>query len=204
MVDSSLEDRRLVSRLLKGDKAAFDGFVDEYYPRLYRFAYSRLDGNSETAEEIVQTTLVKVIENLSKFRGEASLFTWMCAFCRFEIAALWRGKYRRGNPVELREDAPDIRSALEALSMTPMTPEIELERSELARLVRTTLDHLPPRYGQVLEMKYVTRLSVREIASRMNLSPKAAESLLTRSRNAFKEGFRTVTGWDGYGHETSR
>lgn len=203
MIDSSLEDRRLVSRLLGGDEAAFDRFIDEYYPRLYRFAYSRLDGDSEAAEEIVQTTFVKVIENLSKFRGEASLFTWMCAFCRFEIAALWRGKYGRGQPVELREDTPDIRSALEALSMTPATPEMELERSQLARLVRSTLDHLPPKYGKVLEMKYVTRLSVREIARRLNLSPKAAESLLTRARNAFKEGFVAVTGWNGDRHETS-
>lgn len=202
MIDASLDDRRLVSRLLDGDEAAFDALIDQYYPRLYRFAYSRLSGDGDAAEEIVQATLVKIIENLSKFRGEASLFTWMCAFCRFEIAASWRKKSGRGNAVELREDAPEIRAALDSLSMGSRTPESELERSELARLVRTTLDHLPPKYGEALEMKYVARLSVREIARRMNLSPKAAESLLTRSRNAFKEGFASLTGWDGDGHET--
>lgn len=194
MIDTSLEDRRLVSRVLKGDAEAFDELIEEYYPRLYRFAYSRLDGDRETCEEIVQITFVKVIENLRKFRGEASLFTWICAFCRFEIAALWRGKYGSGRPVELREDSPDLRSALEALSMTPPSPDRTLERNELARLVRSVMDHLPPRYGKVLEMKYVARLSVREIAQHMQLSPKATESLLTRARNAFREGYGAVAG----------
>ena len=193
MIDPSHEDRRLVSGLLKGNESAFDEFIDDYYPRLYRFAYSRT-GNQESAEEVVQTTFVKVIENLEKFRGEASLFTWICSFCRFEIASLWRSKYGRGRPIELREDLPDVRAALDSLSMTPPTPQKEVERAELARAVRSTLDHLPPKYGNVLEMKYLARLSVREIAERLNLSPKATESLLTRARKAFREGFVTVTG----------
>lgn len=194
MIDPIHEDRRLVSALLRGDSDAFDEFIDEYYPRLYRFAYSRLKGNPEEVDEIVQGSLVKVLENLERFRGEASLFTWICSFCRYEIAAMWRSKYGRGDPVELREDLPDVRAALEALSITPSTPDEELERVELARLIRSILDHLPPKYARVLEMKYLARLQVKEIARQLRLSPKAAESLLTRARNAFREGFIAVAG----------
>lgn len=193
-LESGHEDRRLVSRMLRGDEESFDLFVDEYYPRLYRFAYPRLDSDPELTEEVVQTTFTKVLSSLGKFRGEASLFTWICAFCRFEIAAVWRGRYGRGTPVRLTEDAPDVRAALESLSMVPATPEAEMQRRELGRLVRSTLDHLPPRYGNVLQMKYMTQLSVREIAMQLDLSPKAAESLLTRARDAFREGFIAVAG----------
>jgi DNA-directed RNA polymerase specialized sigma24 family protein len=56
------------------------------------------------------------------------------------------------------------------------------------------LDHLSPHYGeegQALEWKYLDGLSVKEIAARLRLAPKAAESLLTRARRAFRDGFST-------------
>jgi RNA polymerase sigma-70 factor (ECF subfamily) len=57
-----------------------------------------------------------------------------------------------------------------------------------------TLDCLPPWYGDALEWKYIHGLSVKEIAERLNLGSKAAESLLTRARKAFREGFAALTG----------
>lgn len=194
MLDQRLEDRRLVSRLIAGDGEAFDEFVDVYYPRLFRFAYSRLQSDREGTEEVVQAAFANVIGSLHKYRGEASLFTWICSFCRYEIYAMWRSRSGKGEPVELTEDSPDIRAALESMSMTPSTPEADLQRKELSRLVRATLDHLPPRYGTVLELKYIARMPVRDIAERMSVSPKAAESLLTRARAAFRDGFVSING----------
>jgi DNA-directed RNA polymerase specialized sigma24 family protein len=52
-----------------------------------------------------------------------------------------------------------------------------------------TLDALPRRYGDALEWKYVLGLTVEEIAGRLGLGPKAAASLLTRARQAFRDGF---------------
>ena len=61
-------------------------------------------------------------------------------------------------------------------------------------MVWAVLDHLPVRYGNALQWKYIQGLSVREIASRLGASPKAAESLLTRARQAFRDGFAAVAG----------
>jgi RNA polymerase sigma-70 factor (ECF subfamily) len=65
---------------------------------------------------------------------------------------------------------------------------------ELSRLVRQTLDYLPSLYGDVLEMKYIHGLPVKEIASRLGKGPKAIESLLTRARESFRDGFRSLVG----------
>ena len=56
----------------------------------------------------------------------------------------------------------------------------------------TLLDGLPARYGDALEWKYVEGLPVVEIAARLAVSPKAAESLLTRAREAFRDAFATL------------
>jgi RNA polymerase sigma-70 factor (ECF subfamily) len=188
------EDREFVDRLLRGDEAAFDSFVEEYYPRLYRFAFPRMGSDPETTLDVVQATFEKVLPKLGRYRAEAALFSWMCTFCRFEIAAHWRRLGRTAPEVSLVESSPEVRAALESLAALEEGPEGIAERRELARLVRSTLDHLPLRYGRALDLKYLRGLSVREVAARLDLSPKAAESLLTRARQAFRDGFATVVG----------
>jgi RNA polymerase sigma-70 factor, ECF subfamily len=47
--DLRLEEKALVERMLAGDEAAMEEFADEYFPGLYRFALSRLGGDTELA-----------------------------------------------------------------------------------------------------------------------------------------------------------
>ena len=194
MRKDEFDDRQRVRQLLQGDAEAFDRFVDVYYPRLYRFALARVGADPEVAQDIVQSTFEKLIPRLGSYRGEAALFTWMCSFCRFEIAAYWRRRGRRQPEVPLSEDTPGVRAALETLAEAVAGPEERAHRLELARLVWVTLDHLPVHYGDALRWKYLKDLSVREIADRLELSPTAAESLLTRARQAFRDGFAAVMG----------
>lgn len=181
-------EAELVRRLLAGDEGAFERFIADYYPRLYRFAYRRVSGNRDLALDIVQTTFEKVIPRLGSWRGEAPLFSWMCGFSRFEIAAVWKDQQR-----ELAEDEPNVRAVLDSLAALD-SPEHDLERKELGRVVRTALDALPRHYDSVLEWKYIAGLSVNEIAQRLSMTTKAAESLLTRARQAFRDAFAELVG----------
>lgn len=181
----------LVSRLLAGDEDGFEEFFETFFPPLYRFVRARV-GDETIAEEVVQAALSRAIDKLATYRGEAALFTWLCTFCRHEISA----HYRKNPPekrVELAEDLPEIRAALESLA-DPTGPEELLRRKEIARLVGSVLDSLPERYGKVLEWKYLEGLTVTEIAERLETGPKAAESLLTRARQAFRDGFAAFEG----------
>ena len=181
-------DKKLVARLIAGDERAFDAFFGSYFPRLYRFALARLSGDGDTAEEAVQRTLCKAIDKLATYRAEAPLFSWLCTFCRREIYALTRA--RGGESVALREEDPAVRAALETLfASAEHDPELSASRSEVGRWVQATLDHLPTLYGNLLEWKYLHGLSVKEIAARIDRGPKATESLLTRARKAFRDGF---------------
>ena len=177
--------------MLRGDEDAFQEFFDTNFPRLYRFALTRV-ADEDAAEDIVQATLTQAIRKLSTFRGEAALFTWLVAICRHEIAA-WFARAGRGSTVALEEDLPDVRARLEALANLESGPDDAVHRQEVARLVRVALDFLPARYGDVLEWKYIDEHSVADIAARLGLSPKAAESMLTRARQAFREAFVALT-----------
>ncbi|MCB1036334.1 MAG: sigma-70 family RNA polymerase sigma factor [Acidobacteria bacterium] len=185
------EDRALAQRVLDGDREAFETFFEEQFPGLYRFALSRLR-DPETARDVVQSAICKAIANLRGYRGEASLTAWMFTICRNEIRGHFRKRGRAPSEIELFEDTSEGAGLLDSLSMAAGDPELELRRKELAGLVHTTLDRLPSRYGQALEWKYVEGLSVVEIAERLKVGPKAAESVLTRARVAFREGFSTL------------
>ena len=188
-----MSDLVLAKRVLAGDEDAFNEFFERYFRRLYRFALVRLGGNGDAAEEIVQRVLIRAIDRLHGYRGEAALLTWLCTVCRREIAS-WSEREGRRHEVSLFDDQPAIQAALDALGMSEsIDPETHFARREIAALVQLTLDHLPGQYGDVLEWKYIQELSVGEIAERLGLGYKAAESLLTRARAAFRDGFLLVT-----------
>jgi RNA polymerase sigma-70 factor, ECF subfamily len=189
------DDRARVARMLKGDERAFEEFFAGAFPVLFRFAVTRMP-DVGAAEEVVQAALGAAVTKLHTWRGEASLLTWVHVFCRHEIAAWYRERARRAPEVDLVEDLPGVRAALEALSTE--AADAGVRRDEIRRLVQVTLDALPGRYGDVLEWKYIEGLSVAEIADRLAVGPKAAESLLTRARQAFREAFVAVGGGAGW------
>jgi RNA polymerase sigma-70 factor (ECF subfamily) len=185
------EERDFVRRMIEGDESAFDLFADTYVPALYRFAARRLAGDRELTGDIVQTTLCKAIASLPKFRGDAALMTWLCSCCLNEIAVHYRKKMRPVREVDL--EVVEETSAAELGIAAPELPDSAALRNETRRLVHAALDELPPHYGQVLELKYLQDLPVNEIAARLELGPKAAESLLTRARVAFRKVHARLT-----------
>lgn len=188
------EDRALAKSVAKGDSASFEAFFREYFPRLFRFTMTRVNGDADLAEEIVQRTMCRVVRKMGTYRGEALLFTWLCQICRSEMSTVFRQRGLQESKVAFIEDHPAIRAALESISVDTDTPEKEHNKEELARFVRLTLEYLPEKYATALEMKYIRGCSVDEIGEYLAISPKAAESVLSRARLAFKEGFRSL--WD--------
>ena len=185
-------ERILVRRMRAGEEQAFEEFFELYFQPVYRFALSRLDRRSDLAKEMAQAAICRALEKLHLFRGEASLLTWICAICRFEISAHRRRESRHGEE-PLDEDMKPTAEATET-ALDRFDPQRRVLRGEVARQVNQVVDRLPTRYAQALAWKYTDELSVAEIAHRLGVSAKAAESLLTRAREAFRAQFRMSGG----------
>jgi len=188
-------DRELVDRLLRGDRAGFDAFFAEYYPKLYRFVKRRMPRDAAGAEDIAQATLCRALESLHGYRGEASLMTWLCTLCRREMSLRWEETRAWSAAPRLAEDDPAIRAALESLLPGESgDPLCSADREQVRESIVSALDYLPAPYGDILEWKYLRDMSMAEIAQRLGRSPKAVESLLTRAREAFREAFSVLSG----------
>ena len=188
-----LDDTRLVKRLRAGDERAFSQFFDENYGRLYRFVLPRAGRDEEAAAEIAQAALSNALRRIGAYRGEAALFTWLCAIARNEVVDWARRNARYHEHVVLTEDLPEIRAAIDSFLMPAAdTPARQYQRHELNRLIQVAPDGLPPRYGDALEWKYIEGYSVKEIAAKLGLSFEATQSLLARAKRAFQDIYGTM------------
>src|SRR5688500_17381622 len=120
-------EAELVRRMLGGDESAFDEFFGDYFPRLFRFAVLRLR-DPDAAEDIVQTSLINAVRHLSSWRGEATLFTWLCTICRREIGA-WEKRTSRRVVVSWADDDPSLRAALDSIGAAADAPDAGLARA---------------------------------------------------------------------------
>jgi RNA polymerase sigma-70 factor (ECF subfamily) len=187
------QDLQQARRIASGDRAAFDAFFELTFPRLYRFVLLRAQRNEDATQDLCQQTLERAMRHMSTYRGEASLFTWVCQIARREIADYWerQGQDARRN-VSYDQDIA-LRQVLESLEYdATKSPEGQGELRDLQLLVQSVLDHLPSPYGDVLEWKYVEGMDAEEIGTRLRLSSTAAHSLVARARRAFRSEYEAL------------
>jgi RNA polymerase sigma-70 factor (ECF subfamily) len=190
-----LDDKRLVKQLLANDEQAFDRFFSDNFARLYRFALTRLPEDPDGTREVVQIALTKAIRKLHTYRGESALFTWLCAITRNEMSDWLAKQGRYKQHIVLTEDYPEIQAAVDSFQAPQSgNPEQNYQRTELVRLIQVALDSLPPKYGNVLEWKYIEGYSVNEIAEKLNLGNEATQSLLARAKRAFSDVYGSLSG----------
>jgi len=183
----SARDRKLVRKMLAGDERAYKAFVDEYFPKLYRYAYQRLHDH-QMVEEVVQEALAKAARRIETYRGEAALLTWLIQICRREISQYLRNAERHQDLMTpfLNDDV--LRAVVESIeTVADDNPEVRCRREELISMIQLVLDQLPERYALALEMKYIEGSSSQEIAAHFAMADVAVQSLLARARSAFRE-----------------
>jgi RNA polymerase sigma-70 factor (ECF subfamily) len=187
------DDHALAVRIAAGDRQAFDRFFAQTFERLYRFVLLRTQRNVDAAQDICQQVMERAVKGIATYRGEASLFTWVCQIARREVADYWE-RHARDRRVQVSYDQDEtLRHALESLATDDgATPDRQGEQGELRLLIQTVLDHLPPPYGDALEWKYVEGAEAEAIGERLRVSTTAAHSLLARARRAFRAEFAAL------------
>ncbi len=176
-------DLELAQQIVAGDPHALEIFYQRYFTRLYRFVYYQVGGSHDDAQDVLQDALIAALKSLHSFRGDSSLYSWLCGVAWNKAADFRRREYRMAQ-VEQRS-IKDLRETKE-MEANPV-PDNVLLRQENKERVNQTLSALPAHYRQVLVLKYAEGLPVEDIAHIMQRTFKSTESLLTRARSAFRE-----------------
>lgn len=182
------EEKALVRRLVRMDDGAWEAFCHECSLPLLTFVQLQFGCSRELAEEIVQRSFVRCVKSIRSFDpSRGRLFAWLKAVARNEgHTAL------SAYPARPEAQSETVCDAIEGLDGVELPDEV-LAHKETQLLVHEALMELPSRNRKVLILKYMDDCRVAEIARLVGQSEKAVESLLTRSRNAFKTMFLKKT-----------
>lgn len=177
-------DQLLIDSILARDRRALGAFYHKYAPKLTRLIASKVENHADV-EEILQDTLYAFLEAIRDFHGEARLQTFLFSICHHKIVDYYRRK-------KLRQFLFSEMPRLEALVSPILEPEAQLDASTLREKIRAVMSRILPQYRSILELKYMEDLSVTDIAKKLAVTVKSAESQLFRARKAFIELFISI------------
>jgi RNA polymerase sigma-70 factor (ECF subfamily) len=168
----------LTRRMAAGDEAAFRAFYEAYYDRLWRYLLVVASGDEDAAREALQSTLLRVVRYVKVFNDEAVFWSWLTVLARTALSDQTRKKRRYLSFLERFTRHAQSEKNL------PANPESE---TTLLVLLNRDLAQLPADDRELLEAKYSSRRSVRELANEYQSTEKAIESRLVRIRRKLKD-----------------
>ncbi len=161
-------DGVLVTRIQDGDEEALAVLYRRHVDAIYRFVLAQVR-EPQTAEDLTSDCFARMLRALDGFRGEASFKNWLYQIARNAVRNHRRSaRYRRTVSLSptLADEGPDVEPSAGA---------------ELRKRVLDILRPLPPRYRQVLELRFLKGCSVEETARRMGISQGNAKVLQHRA-----------------------
>jgi RNA polymerase sigma-70 factor (ECF subfamily) len=171
-----------IRRILAGEKQLFHDLIRPCERAIYFLLLSLLRNEAE-AEDAAQETAIKVYRNLHLFRGESQFRTWVLSIARNEGL----GRLRKAE--SRREDSLDALTGEQSGDYTPAfltswreVPPEALERKELGELLRSSIESLPEIYRNVVLLRDIEEMDVRETAAALGITEGAVKVRLHRAR----------------------
>ena len=193
----AVDEVQLVALVSQGDSRAFAELAQRYLPAIETYA-RRILTDETAAQDIAQETLLVLWQRSSEFKPEkARLTTWLHRVAHNRCIDLLR-RQKRETPMppsdlfERQENsalgyrAGDSESSSNVYTATT-PPNLEAASNDKAAVMDAALRKLPESQRTALVLTYYQNLSNREVASVMNSSTRAVESLLCRARGNLKK-----------------
>ncbi len=174
--------------LQRRDRQEMARLVEAFSTPVYRLGLKIL-GNPQDAEDVLQSTFLKVFEALPSFEGRSSLSTWIYRIAVNEALMILR-KRRPEIGLALddgNEDEEEPLSPPQAMIDWCCLPEDELLSSEARRVLDQAIRKLPEKLRLVFILRDIEGLSIQETAEALGLSETNVKTRLLRARLRLRE-----------------
>ena len=175
-VRAVVSDVELLRRIAAGDKLAMGSFFSRHQLRVFKFLLRKV-GNASIAEEIVGDVFLDVWRQAGAFAGRAAVTTWLLGIARLKAADVMRKR---------KEIALDI-DAAELIADPADDPEVTLQKSDRAEVIRHCLSKLSARHEQIIELVYYEGKSVKEVSKLVGISMPTVKSRMFYARRRLAE-----------------
>ncbi|WP_204356571.1 RNA polymerase sigma factor [Arcticibacterium luteifluviistationis] len=173
------DENELVQSVLEGNEYAYKRFVKQY-ERLVFHVIVKLIDREEDVEDLAQEVFMKVFKNLSGFKFQSKLSTWIVQIAyRDAINYLKKTKRYSDNKV-------DIDQVYSLADSAPNPEQINVSK-DLSTLVNEAIKKLPEHYREVLVLYHLKEFSYPEIGEITGMPEGTVKNYIFRARKLLKE-----------------
>ena len=177
-----MDDHELIRQILNGNMNCFTFLVNRYR-KLVVHITGRLIQRRDEIEDVSQEVFLKVYQNLSKYRNDCKLSTWIATIA-YNSACNHMRKYKKYD-----ETIPDDSSILGSLKEFKTT---EYEQIDFHRYIRDQIELLPVQYRTVITLFHLDEFSYNEIEQITGMAEGTVKSYLFRAKVILKEKLKFI------------
>jgi len=162
------EDQQLLSDLKneKKKQQAFRILVDKYKERLY-WHIRKIVLNHDDADDVLQETFIKIWKNISSFRADSGLYTWIYRIATNESLSFLSQKKRKY--INNSEEINDY--LIENLKADPY-----FSGDEIQMKLQTAIAQLPEKQRLVFNMRYFDEVKYQDMSKILSTSEGALKA----------------------------
>lgn len=185
MQENAEPELEWIRRIAAGDRDAFEKLYAAFQARLFRYLL-RMVGDTGTAEELTNDTMVSAWKAAASFKGQSKASTWLFAIARNKALNALRG--RPVVTVEIEKAA--------AVAAAGDSPETVATRDSVQRSMQLVLQELSPDHREVIELTFYQGLSYQEIAEIMQCPVNTVKTRMFYAKKKLQEVLesRGITG----------
>jgi RNA polymerase sigma-70 factor (ECF subfamily) len=186
-----MDETQLINRAQTGDKAAFDELFQPMRQPLFSYIY-RMVTHREDAEDLLQEVLLRVLNSLPKFRGEAKFKTWLFGIATHVCLDHLRQRHRWRIEAQLigEQETDSDPEALDQLTAMMSGPDFIYEiREHIAFCFSCLSRTLPPDEQAALMLREVLGFTAQEAAKILEISDPVFRHRLSAARSKLIESY---------------
>jgi len=170
----NLSDEDLVEKAVAGEHDAFAEIVRRWERKIFALCFGML-GREDEAKDAAQETFIAAYKNLSRFRGEAKVSSWLHRIAVNQCLTTKRRSKTRAEEFFDHEDGSDERAFVAAPQHSPGR---KAEAQERTNVVRQAVRALPTELREVVVMKEFEEMTFQEISETLDVPLSTVKSRL--------------------------
>ncbi len=185
-IGNNPEDKQLIDRILRGDTRAF-GIIIRNTENLVAQIVFKMISRPEDRKDLAQDIYLKVYNNLSGFRFQSKLSTWIAQIA-YNTCLSWIEKKKPQLTGNMNvEDFGRSLSESRYDSSHNNESEVILSRKELSKILTREIEDLPPLYKTLIVLYHNESMTYEELSQITALPAGTVKSYLFRARKMLKE-----------------
>lgn len=180
-------EEELIQAAQKGNLEAYEVLISQYEKKIYALCLNLLK-NSEEAYDAAQEVCIKLWKQLSTFKGQSKLSTWIYRMTTNQCLDILRKNKRKGQEISLFLDEESGEEE-KLTDQTAIWQDISshMEEKELGEVLKQGIGELKEDYRVIIVLRDIEQRSYEEISDILDISLGTVKSRLSRARSTLKK-----------------